>query len=276
MFDDFCKLCGVPLGKITAAGAPMITLGWRDRDAKVRCDVAGMAARGITVEDRAHEPHGPFSDPTDDAQRLLGYMATLDIDWSALTDPERHPAIQRALFAGGEVRTAESPGGVFIERLAFFDHDYMGWHLLAQVWDHDHQETAKWRCMLFFGDGGGIEVVYEWPEFVWLLGKYPLVFADSLEDAELARFVALQQYVCAARLPGDFFAFVMVTVTGNGRLALGTFDGMQDAYCYESVPVAMLALHAWDGTGEPNGWHRHVQSGRRRPGGDPAKEYVSQ
>jgi hypothetical protein len=40
----------------------------------------------------------------------------------------------------------------------------------------------------------------------------------------------------------------------------------------------------WDGTGEPQGWTRHVCSSqkfeeqggyRRRPDGDPAKEYIA-
>jgi hypothetical protein len=30
----------------------------------------------------------------------------------------------------------------------------------------------------------------------------------------------------------------------------------------------------WDGTGEPQGWHRHVPSMRRRVDGDPAREYL--
>ena len=34
------------------------------------------------------------------------------------------------------------------------------------------------------------------------------------------------------------------------------------------------AVLGWDGNGEPEGWYRHVSSGRRRPGGDPAKEHV--
>ena len=34
------------------------------------------------------------------------------------------------------------------------------------------------------------------------------------------------------------------------------------------------AALGWDGNGEPEGWYRHVPSGRRRPGGDPAKEHT--
>ncbi len=34
------------------------------------------------------------------------------------------------------------------------------------------------------------------------------------------------------------------------------------------------AALGWDGEGEPEGWYRHPRSGRRRPGGDKAKEHV--
>ena len=40
--------------------------------------------------------------------------------------------------------------------------------------------------------------------------------------------------------------------------------GYEDRWCYESYAEAKAALDAWDGTGEPNNWHRHPPSGRRR------------
>jgi hypothetical protein len=54
--------------------------------------------------------------------------------------------------------------------------------------------------------------------------------------------------------------------------------GHGDRWCYESYEGAMVALFAWehrDGEGEPNGWHRHPDSGRRRPDGDPTREYIA-
>ncbi len=30
----------------------------------------------------------------------------------------------------------------------------------------------------------------------------------------------------------------------------------------------------WEGEGEPTGWFRHPRTGRRRPDGDPEREYV--
>ena len=41
-------------------------------------------------------------------------------------------------------------------------------------------------------------------------------------------------------------------------------SGYADRYCYHSFAAAAAALAAWDGEGEPIGWHRHPVSGRRR------------
>lgn len=52
----------------------------------------------------------------------------------------------------------------------------------------------------------------------------------------------------------------------------------EDRWCYHDFNVALAAAHAWacDGLrGEPEGWHRHPTTGRRRTDGDPATEYVN-
>jgi hypothetical protein len=48
-----------------------------------------------------------------------------------------------------------------------------------------------------------------------------------------------------------------------------------DRWCYCSPEKAKLALAAWDGMGEPTGWHRHPTTGRRRENGDPTKETIN-
>lgn len=48
----------------------------------------------------------------------------------------------------------------------------------------------------------------------------------------------------------------------------------KDRWCFCDYAKAKTALDAWDGTGEPTGWHRHPATGRRRDKGDPAKEHV--
>lgn len=41
-----------------------------------------------------------------------------------------------------------------------------------------------------------------------------------------------------------------------------------------AMAAVQTALTEWDGEGEPEGWTRHVPTGRRRPGGDATQEYV--
>ena len=40
--------------------------------------------------------------------------------------------------------------------------------------------------------------------------------------------------------------------------------GYEDRYCYATKEGAISALEAWDGTGDPIGWHRHPATNRRR------------
>lgn len=40
--------------------------------------------------------------------------------------------------------------------------------------------------------------------------------------------------------------------------------GYADRYCYQTEQGAISALKDWDGIGDPEGWHRHVSTGRRR------------
>jgi len=42
------------------------------------------------------------------------------------------------------------------------------------------------------------------------------------------------------------------------------YFGYGDRWCYHSMSAAVKALDAWNGEGEPEGWHRHPDSGRRR------------
>jgi hypothetical protein len=65
---------------------------------------------------------------------------------------------------------------------------------------------------------------------------------------------------------------------GKGRLQIApTADSFwyDDSWCFEDYGLAVAAALAWDGEGEPVGWFRHPDSGRRRPGGSAEAEYVS-
>ncbi len=51
----------------------------------------------------------------------------------------------------------------------------------------------------------------------------------------------------------------------------------EDRWCFGARETALAAVAEWQARGfdgEPIGWHRHPRTGRRRPGGDPAGEYV--
>lgn len=65
---------------------------------------------------------------------------------------------------------------------------------------------------------------------------------------------------------------------GWGWLRLGVSlesgNAWLETYYYESHRAAWRAALGWDGEGEPEGWWRHPQSGRRRHDGDPAREYI--
>jgi hypothetical protein len=46
-----------------------------------------------------------------------------------------------------------------------------------------------------------------------------------------------------------------------------------DGYCYADPLLAVIAAVLWSGEGDPlDGWHRHINSGRRRLNGDPELE----
>jgi hypothetical protein len=62
-------------------------------------------------------------------------------------------------------------------------------------------------------------------------------------------------------------------VLGIGPPGLGVYD---NCWYYETPREAVLALELWDPRTEPEpkGWWRNPSTGRRRPGGDPAKEYI--
>lgn len=66
----------------------------------------------------------------------------------------------------------------------------------------------------------------------------------------------------------------------NWLLSIGptTAQWYEDTWEYTAVGPALVAFLCWDPAiqPEPDGWYRHPTSGRRRPDGDPAREYVQQ
>jgi hypothetical protein len=56
---------------------------------------------------------------------------------------------------------------------------------------------------------------------------------------------------------------------------VGDLFSIYDRWCYANKQLAEYALDQWNGKGDaPVGWHRHPATSRRRPDGDPVKEYI--
>lgn len=81
------------------------------------------------------------------------------------------------------------------------------------------------------------------------------------------------------RLPDGRYVDVTAMTYGKGRLCIGDevdLFAYRDGYCYTSIAQAVVAAVTWDGEGDPpEGWIRHLGSGRRRPDGTPESEYVA-
>ena len=81
-------------------------------------------------------------------------------------------------------------------------------------------------------------------------------------------------YTCYTRFENGRDAAItkyMFTYAIISDLAEWGFGGR---WCYSTHLGALNALMEWDGEGEPTGWHRDPSTGRRRPDGDPLREYV--
>lgn len=54
-------------------------------------------------------------------------------------------------------------------------------------------------------------------------------------------------------------------------------ESYYDRYCYQTEVNVLLSLYSYPQEGgdfEPLGWHRHPPTHRRRPDGDPTREYI--
>lgn len=66
---------------------------------------------------------------------------------------------------------------------------------------------------------------------------------------------------------------------GGARLHVvtdATSTRSSEIFDFQDADRGVVELFLWSGEGEPEGWYRHRPSNRRRPGGDPSKEYVAE
>lgn len=87
-----------------------------------------------------------------------------------------------------------------------------------------------------------------------------------------------EHYICVAVAEdGSQLFAVRRTLTGCDIVAGCDEFGCSEIWSYEFFTTAILAFVEWSGNAgtEPEGWIRHMPSGRRRPAGDPTKEHVA-
>lgn len=62
------------------------------------------------------------------------------------------------------------------------------------------------------------------------------------------------------------------------RMNIGDTEGYFDRWCYQDLSLMEKAVEEWESRnweGEPEGWHRHPLTARRRPNGNKAEEYIN-
>lgn len=101
---------------------------------------------------------------------------------------------------------------------------------------------------------------------------------DAMAQAQIATFLYWLEndanYTDARDLGDGRYAAIMPLMFTHAIITgrIGNKDMYEDRWCYAGYDKAAAALEAWDGTGEPDGWHRHPGTGRRREEGNPELE----
>jgi hypothetical protein len=85
-------------------------------------------------------------------------------------------------------------------------------------------------------------------------------------DEDFEKFLTNEcHYMMVKRLPDGRYSAVAPLIATYAIVIgdWGNEQGYNDRWCYHDLNPAIRAFNAWDGTGEPTGWHRHPKSGRR-------------
>lgn len=81
-----------------------------------------------------------------------------------------------------------------------------------------------------------------------------------------------------SNLPNERFAYVVLILLGQAQICIGDENTCMHRYTYPDPESAIRAFVKWlsedEVQEEPEGWHRHQPSNRRRPDGDSTKEYI--
>lgn len=100
---------------------------------------------------------------------------------------------------------------------------------------------------------------------------------ERIELEHAQRICTANGYIHYRRFPSGRDAAICKLMYTWAIYADLTAWGYGDRWCFSSYAKALTALAEWDGADdtEPQGWHRHPDSGRRREDGDPARETVN-
>lgn len=108
---------------------------------------------------------------------------------------------------------------------------------------------------------------------------------ELMQDAHDSASAETGPDICAANGYTDYLVFpngqdaCITKLTFTYAILAGIERwGYDRRWCYETYTDALRGLVEWsmrNGEGEPTGWHRDPTTGRRRPDGDPSKEYVN-
>jgi hypothetical protein len=87
-----------------------------------------------------------------------------------------------------------------------------------------------------------------------------------MTESEFLRWLVEEcGYLHPKPIPGGRYACIFPKLYTHAIITgrIGDRVSIGDCWCYEKYVQAVIALSAWDGTGEPEGWIRHPDSGRR-------------
>lgn len=99
----------------------------------------------------------------------------------------------------------------------------------------------------------------------------------TIHRLSFEEFLRQNGYTDTKLIPGDRYAAIFQFMFTHAIIVGCVGDVMRydDRWCYGSYDKAKAALDAWDGTPgtEPDGWHRHPATGRRRD--EAGVEYIN-
>lgn len=87
--------------------------------------------------------------------------------------------------------------------------------------------------------------------------------ASSADTFELPQHVA-DSYIDLRKLPdGRYIGTLRLLFHWTMHIDID-YVGYADRYCFSTYELAKKAFDEWSGEGDPEGWHRHPTTGRRK------------